>query len=159
MRRPRGRAAGRAAGRADESGSAVVEFIWLGLLLLVPLLWIVISVFEVQRGAFAVSGAARAAGRAYVLAADDGQGEQRARAAARLALADQGLAEDFDLRVSCTPYPQDCHAGTSVVTVVVASRVNLPLLPSALGGSSPSFALDATHTLPVGRFQERHEQR
>ena len=41
---------------------------WLDLLLLVPLLWIVLSVFEVQRGAFAVSGAARAAGRAYALA-------------------------------------------------------------------------------------------
>ena len=39
--------------RRDERGSALVELTWLGLLLLVPLLWIVLSVFEVQRGAFA----------------------------------------------------------------------------------------------------------
>ncbi len=50
--------------RRGEDGSALVELVWLGILLLVPLLWIVVSVFEVQRGAFAVSGAARAAGRA-----------------------------------------------------------------------------------------------
>ena len=36
------------AGR-DERGSALVELTWLGVLLLVPLLWIVLSVFEVQR--------------------------------------------------------------------------------------------------------------
>lgn len=139
----------------SERGSALVEFTWLGVLLLVPLLWIVLSVFEVQRGAFAVSAAARAAGRAYVLADTDALGEQRARAAARLALADQGLeSAPLTLDVSCSPYPRSCHAGTSVVTVRVASRVSLPWLPAALGGGSPSFALDASHTVPVGQFQE-----
>ena len=55
----------------DESGSALVEFTWLAILLLVPLVWIVISVFQVQQGAFAVSAAARAAGRARVVAGQD----------------------------------------------------------------------------------------
>jgi hypothetical protein len=56
--------------------------------------------------------------------------------------------------ITCTPYPHDCHSGTSVITVRVASRVDLPLLPSFLGGDAPSFALDATHTVPIGQFQE-----
>ncbi len=56
-----------------------------------PILWIVLSVFEVQRGAFAASAAARSAGRAYALAPTDAEGERRARAVARQALADQGL--------------------------------------------------------------------
>ena len=77
--------------RRDECGSALVELTWLGILLLVPVLWIVLSVFEVQKGAFATSGAARAAGRAYALAPDDATGRSRAEAAARLALADQGV--------------------------------------------------------------------
>ena len=63
-------------------GSALVELTWLGILLLVPMLWIVLSVFEVQRGAFGVSAAARAAGRAYALAPDDATGVGRAREAA-----------------------------------------------------------------------------
>jgi hypothetical protein len=53
-----------------------------------------------------------------------------------------------------TPYPGDCHQGTSVITVSVHSRVILPLMPSALGGNRPSFALDASQTVPIGQFQE-----
>jgi Flp pilus assembly protein TadG len=141
--------------RRDERGSALVELSWLGILLLVPMLWIVVSVFEVQRGAFAVSAAARSAGRAYALAPSDAEGRQRAQAVVRQALDDQGLAgTPFTLAVACTPYPHDCHAGTSVITVRVGSRVDLPLMPSVLGGGAPSFALDATHTVPIGQFQE-----
>ena len=110
--RPRGRGARREPRRRGEDGSALVELTWLGILLLVPLLWIVLSVFEVQRGAFAVSGAARAAGRAYALAPTDAVGQARAEAAARQALADQGFdgqALTFDDHLP--PYPGDCHSG------------------------------------------------
>lgn len=141
--------------RLHEQGSALVELCWLGILLLVPVLWIVLSVFEVQRGAFAVSAAARAAGRAYALAPDDGTGRARAEAAAHQALADQGIGTaPLRLSVTCRPVPSNCHAGTSVVTVRISSRVDLPLLPDALGGGSPGFALDASHTVPIGQFQE-----
>ena len=141
--------------RRDEGGSALVELTWLGILLLVPMLWIIVSVFEVQRGAFAVSGAARAAGRAYALAPTDAEGTQRARAAAAQALADQGVhGVPVDVRITCTPYPHDCHSGTSVITVVVTSSVDLPFLPTVLGGNAPSFALDATHSVPIGQYQE-----
>jgi Flp pilus assembly protein TadG len=141
--------------RRDERGSALVEVSWLGILLVLPVLWIVMSVFEVQRGAFAVSAAARAAARAYALAPDDASGLTRARTAARLALDDQGVYEVTpDVHVSCTPYPGDCHQGTSVITVSIHSRVVLPMMPSVLGSSRPSFALDATQTVPIGQFQE-----
>ena len=53
MTRPRG-----------EAGSALVEVTWLSILLLVPLVYVVLAVFEVQRAAFAVDAATRAAGRA-----------------------------------------------------------------------------------------------
>lgn len=141
--------------RHGQQGSASIELIWVGLLLLVPLVWIVVSVFEVQRGSFGVTAAARAAGRAYALAPDDATGRQRAEAVARQALADQGLGDaPLKIRITCTPYPHDCHAGTSVITVRVASSVVLPLLPDALGVGQPRFSLDATHTVPVGRYRE-----
>ena len=57
------------------------------------MVWIVLSVFEVQRGAFGVTAAARAAGRAYALAPDDAAGKQQATAAAAVAMADQGLGD------------------------------------------------------------------
>jgi len=141
--------------RLDQRGSALVEVSWLGILLVLPVLWIVLSVFEVQRGAFAVSAAARSAARAYALAPDDASGLTRARTAARVALDDQGVhGVTPDVLVTCTPYPGDCHQGTSVITVSVHSRVVLPLMPSALGSNRPSFALDATQTVPIGQFQE-----
>jgi hypothetical protein len=140
--------------RRTEQGSALVELTWLGVLLLVPLLWIVLSVFEVQRGAFAVSGAARAAGRAYALAPSDELGQARAQAAARQVLADQGVDDQpLGLVVTCAP-AGDCHAAGAVVTVDLHSRVDLPLLPDVLGGGAPSFALNASHTVPVGQFRD-----
>ena len=44
--------------KRDESGSALVEVVWLGILLMVPLVYVMLSVFDVQRGAFGVSAAA-----------------------------------------------------------------------------------------------------
>ncbi|HEX6148169.1 hypothetical protein [Nocardioides sp.] len=136
----------------SEDGSAVVELVWLGLLLLVPLLWIVLSVFEVQRGAFAVTSAARSAARAYALAGSEAAGQVQARAAIRQALDDQGGEErDFRFTVSCSG---PCHEAGSVITVRVWHGVELPLLPAVLGGDAPSFRLDATHTVPIGRFRD-----
>jgi len=138
----------------NEQGSALVELTWLGLLLLVPLLWIVLSVFEVQRGAFAVSGAARAAGRAYALAPSDAVGDARARAAARQVLVDHGIGDQpLGMSVSCAP-AGDCHAPGATITVDLRSRVDLPLLPDVLGGGAPSFALSSSHTVPVGQFRD-----
>lgn len=141
--------------KRDEQGSAVVEMAWLSILLLVPLMWIVLSVFEVQSGAFGTSAAARAAGRAYALAPNHAEGERRAEQAARQALADQGHDDaPLKIEVTCTPYPQQCHSGTSVITVRVFSRVDLPFLPDVFGLGEPTFALDASHTVPIGQYQE-----
>ncbi|MGH3348343.1 MAG: (2Fe-2S) ferredoxin domain-containing protein [Nocardioides sp.] len=136
----------------SEDGSALVEVVWLGILLLVPLLWIVLSVFEVQRGAFAVTSAARSAARAYALAETDAAGREQARAAIRQALADQGGDDrDFRFTVSCRG---PCRDAGSVITVRVWHGVDLPLLPAVLGGDAPSFRLDSTHTVPIGRFRD-----
>lgn len=139
----------------DQRGSGLVEVVWMSIILLLPLLWIVLSVFEVQRGSFGVSGAARAAARAYALAPNDVAGERRAEAVARQALADQGLTDvPVRVTVTCTPYPRSCHSGTSVITVRVDSALTLPLLPDVLGGGAPTFRLSADHSVPIGRYQE-----
>lgn len=143
----------RRAGR-QERGSALVEVTWIALILLLPLLWIVVSVFWVQKGAFATSAAARVAARAYALAPDDALGRMRAEAAARQALHDQGVPGAAGVHISCTPYPHDCHSGTSVITVRIDAAVALPLLPDILGSGAPRFALHSRQTVPIGQFQE-----
>lgn len=154
-------AAGRAGGD-DQRGSAIIELTWLGILLLVPVVYIVIAVFDVQRGAFAATAAARTAARAYALAPDHESGHRAAVAAAELAYADQGIDEPVDVRVTCrAPGPSGgdrtgssaCRLPGSVITVEVSSALVLPLVPDALGGGRPTFALDAVHSVPYGQFR------
>ena len=49
-----------------EDGSASLEFITAGMLLLLPLVYLVLTMAAIQAGAFAVEGAARQAARVYV---------------------------------------------------------------------------------------------
>lgn len=138
-----------------QRGSALVEGTWLSLLLLVPLLYVVLAVFEVQRSAFGVSAAARAAGRAYATAPDEESGLARAEVAAHLALRDQGVDEDrLDLRVTCRPEPRDCLSPGAVIEVGLSFPVELPLMPSALGDDTPSIRVSTVHRVPYGSFRE-----
>jgi Flp pilus assembly protein TadG len=94
----------------DDAGTATIEFVGVSLLLLLPLLYLLVSVFTVQRAAFSVTQAAREAGRAYSTAPSSAVGQQRADYAARLALRDQGVAERTS--VGYAPEGADCR-GTS----------------------------------------------
>lgn len=137
----------------DEQGTAIVEFVWLGLLLLVPLLYVLLTVFDTQRTAYAASAAARSATRAFVTSPDQETGRARAMAAARLAFDDQGL-RGARLRITCRPDPAACLTPGSVVVATVRTRVALPLVPDALGGNTPSIAVHARHESPYGEFRE-----
>lgn len=138
----------------NERGSALVEFTWLGILLLVPLVYVVLSVFAVQRGAYAVSTASRSAARAYSLAPSEAEGLARAKASVHIALADQGLdSQGFDLVITCTP-AGSCLRPGATITVRLTTKVALPLLPDSLGGNTPSFRLDSTQQVPYGTYLE-----
>lgn len=139
----------------DERGTAIVEFVWLAILLLVPLLYILLAVFETQRASYAASAAARSASRAFVTSPDQTTAYSRAEAAARLAFGDQGIdAADFTLSISCRPEPRRCLTPGSVVSAEVRSAADLPLMPSALGGNTPRIAVEAVHRSPYGTFRE-----
>lgn len=135
-----------------DDGTALIEFIWLGLLLLVPLVYLMVAASGVQRAAYGVSAASRAAGRAFVLAPDVSVARERAERAARTALSDQGIAADVaDVDIECIP---TCLAPGSTVTVVVSVRQELPLAPDVLGGATPAVTVDSTHVEPYGTFRE-----
>jgi hypothetical protein len=119
----------RPAGRPDE-GSAVVEFVTLGLLILLPLVYLVLTLGRLQAGAYAVDGAAREAARAFTTAPDDVTGRARALAAVRLGLRDEGF--DIDpataLTVACSATP--CLTPQGRVAAEVAVEVVLPGIPA-----------------------------
>ncbi len=136
--------------RRDEEGTALVEVTWLAVLLLVPLVYVVLAVYDVQRASFAATTAARSAGRAFVLAPDVVSGQARARAAVQVAVRDQGL-ETATTSLSCQP---SCLTPGSVVDVRVSSQVRLPFLPAVLGDQAPSIRVSAAQRVPYGSFRQ-----
>jgi Flp pilus assembly protein TadG len=54
----------------EDSGNAIVEFVYLAVLLMVPLVYLLLTIFRVQGAAYALSSATREAGRVYVLSDD-----------------------------------------------------------------------------------------
>ena len=81
-----------------DAGNALIEFVFVAVLILIPLVYFVVAVASVQRSGVAVTHAAREAGRAFATADSTGQGVERAEVAVRLALADQGLSDDANVR-------------------------------------------------------------
>jgi hypothetical protein len=140
--------------RADDEGSASLEFITVGLILLVPLVYLVLAMASIQAGALAAEGAARQAARVFVQAGSVATAHTSAGRAVEFALADHGLRDAASgVAVSCRPQPGDCLTRQGFVTVTVDLRIPLPLLPPAIIGDLPlSVPLQATATQQVSRF-------
>lgn len=141
--------------RRDERGSALVEFTWLALLVMIPLVYVVIALLTVQRHAFGATEAARAAGRAYVLAPDVATARERALDAASIALGDQHVRlEPDDVEIICRPTPQSCLRPGSSVEVRIHLRVGLPYVPTIYGDPPAAISIDASHRETYGVYRE-----
>jgi Flp pilus assembly protein TadG len=138
----------------DERGTALIEFVWLALLLLIPLVYVVLEVFDAQRTSYAAAAAARSAGRAFATAPDAASAYARAHEAVRLAFADQGVEEPVRLTIRCRPDPQHCLSPGSVITAEVHTTARLPLMPAVLGSSTPRIRVESVHSAPYGTFRE-----
>ena len=136
----------------DERGSAVVEFVVLAVLMLIPLAYLVMMLARVQAGSYAVSQAAREAGRAYVTAEAGDQAAGRAEAAARIAFLDHSFEESGRLSIGCDGIP--CLRPDGRVETTASVRVPLPLVPSFVRDVIPlSVPVTASHLSTVDRFR------
>jgi hypothetical protein len=114
-----------------------VEFEFVALVVLVPLVHVVAGFSAVQCGVFASTAAAREAGRAIGTAPDVATGMARAQDAARIAVADQSV-DATDVRLAYAAAGVSCDgAGGYTPTlapgeefsVCVTVTVRIPLLP------------------------------
>ena len=135
-------------GHGGETGSAVVEFVFLGTLLLVPMIYFVIAVSQVQAASFAVVNAADQAAKVYAGSEEATAGGQAAHQAALFAAGDFGIGPDqLDLNISCGNGA--CLEAGSSVTAEVSISVPLPLL----SGTGLSMAtVNSSATQIVERF-------
>jgi hypothetical protein len=156
-------AAGAAGGLGGvERGAAVVELLVVFLTLLLPLVYVMVVMADVQRALLATSSAAREAGRVYVTGSDRADAERRAGVAYREVLATYGVAAGdpgagMRLQVGCpTGVGSGCAGGFgpgTEVRVVVTYRVPVARVPflGAVGG--PGLTVGATHHTRVDRYR------
>ena len=121
----------------EERGSALVEFVFIALVVFVPLVYLVAGFSAVQRGVFASTAAAREAGRALGEAPDMATGQARAERAVQLAVQDQSV-DATDVQLAYAPPGAGCAAAGSYqptltpgekFSVCVTVTVRIPLLP------------------------------
>lgn len=126
---------------AGDEGSASIEFLTVGMLLTVPLVYLVLAMAQLQAATLATEGAARQAARMVATADSHGAGLAAADAAIVVALADLGL-EPTAIDVACGPTPSDCTTRGGTVQVAVEVTVPLPLVP-------PVLDLDVGLSVPI----------
>jgi hypothetical protein len=153
--------AGRGVGEG-ERGAAVVELVVVFLTLVVPLVYAMVVMADVQRALLATSGAAREAGRVYVTGSDRRDAERRAGLAYREVLATYGMRvgdprADLRLRAGCPAGAgSGCVGGFgpgAEVEVVVTYRVPVARLPFLGALAAPGVTVGATHHTRVDRYR------
>ena len=139
------------AGQHSQDGSAVVEFIFLAALLMVPVVYLILTVGQVQGGAYAVVGASDQAAKVFVLHSDLSQAQQAAEQAVNMAIEDMGFDPDnAQLTISCDG---GCFTAGSTVRTYVKLRVELPVVGAVPGVNATAATVDSTSTQKVGRFK------
>lgn len=127
----------------DDAGSAALEFIVAGLVLLVPLVYLVVALGMIQGHALGAETAARHAARAVSTASGPAAADARMRAVVTQVAGEYGVDPDqVTAELSCLGTAPECPMAGATVAVTVQVVVPLPLVPPVLG-------LDRIAAVPV----------
>ncbi|WP_261167287.1 hypothetical protein [Microbacterium sp. Marseille-Q6965] len=134
------------------------ELITVGLLMLVPLVYLVVAAGQVQNHALGAEAAARCTARA-ITQASEGDPAATAEATLRSIAGEYGMdLGRTDVSVECVPAAAGCPAAGATVLVTVRSGVGLPLVPSILGVDRIAVVpVEATSGQKVSRFWGRDD--
>lgn len=127
----------------NDDGSAALEFITVGVLLLVPLVYLVIALGSIQEQVLGAEAAARHTARAIGQATDYAAASSRSETVLAGVVDEYGMnPETVRVDVSCRPAVVRCPAAGATVIVTVSTNVSLPLVP-------PLFGLERAAAIPV----------
>ena len=138
---------------ASDSGSAMLEFIVVGVAIIMPLVYLAIAVMTLHAGSFAAHAAAREAARGFIASGSVAEGNSLAIALMQQAFADHGVEAAIPtLVITCTGGP--CLSPGSQVNANISSTVPLPLIPHWGEAAPLSFPVEASVTLMVDQFRQ-----
>ena len=137
-----------------ERGSAALEFILVGLILLVPLVYLVVSLGLIQGQMLGAEAGARHIARTVSQAADAASARTAAEGVLASVVDEYGLdASMVDLRMECVPATTSCPQAGATVVVTMRTSVALPLIPPVLGiDRLASIPIEASSAQKVSRF-------
>lgn len=142
-----------------DAGRALIEVVFLAVLVLIPVVYILIALLRIQAATLAVNQAARDAGRALDAAPSVADGIDRAQAMARVALHDQNVPEE-ELTVTFVAAGAGCDAAPvapslragDVYDICVRAVIGIPGVPTVITGSKNTVT--GVYTLHVGELRE-----
>ncbi|WP_137845131.1 TadE family protein [Microbacterium sp. 2FI] len=126
-----------------ERGSAALEFLVVGMLLLVPLVYLIVTLGLIQGGALGVEAGARHVARAVATAVDADEARDRADLVVASVVREYGLdGSRTTVETRCRPAGATCPRAGATLVVTLRTTVALPLVPPVLG-------LDRLASIPV----------
>lgn len=137
-----------------ERGSSLIETMLLGLLLLIPLVWVLGVLADLQRGALASTAAAREAGSDAARSHDASSADRAVLGAVRQAFVDHGLAPS-EAKVRWSSDPGLPRGGR--VEVRVSYEVTVLQMPFLGRVAGPSIEVDASHVARIDPYRSRDE--
>ncbi|MDK8434746.1 MULTISPECIES: hypothetical protein [unclassified Brevibacterium] len=128
---------------APDSGTAVIEFIFASIVLLIPVVYLMLAISQLQAASYATTSTAISASR--IAARDADPSERRAHEVATMHFSDFGLKDvPISIAYSCAG---PCGRAGSLVTARVETKVSLPGFPLLFGANrSPHITLRASHS-------------
>ncbi|MGH2753674.1 MAG: hypothetical protein ACRDLB_04510 [Actinomycetota bacterium] len=132
-------------------GFALIETIVLGFVMLIPLMWLLGVLSDLQRGALAASAAAREAGAGAARAADPAEMDSVVATAVADAFRDHGL----DPRRADVEVDLGGSARGAAVEVVVRYDVTVLQAPFIGPVGGPSIQVSAAHVARIDPYASR----
>ncbi|MCD5315400.1 pilus assembly protein [Kineosporia babensis] len=132
----------------------MIEFVALGLLLMLPVAYLVLVLGRIQAASFAANGAAREGARAFAAADSDAEAQRHLAITTELALRDHHFADEAgEVAISCTASP--CLTPGERVTVEVQIAARFPWLPAGFADAlNARVVVSASQAEVVDEFRE-----
>lgn len=138
--------------RRRESGQALVESILLGLVLLVPIVWMLMVLADVHRAALASTAAVREAGFDASRSTDNGTADRAVDTAIQLALDNHGLHAEHAVVRWTAPEGLKRGATIEVQLAYPVAVVRMPFLENAGG---PAIWVRSVHRARIDPYSSR----
>ncbi|MFF7293501.1 TadE family protein [Microbacterium sp. NPDC008134] len=140
----------------NDDGSAALEFITVGVILLVPFAYLVIVLGAIQEQSLGAEAAARHIARTIALSTDQESAAIAADAVLTGVVDEYGMAAEVtDVALACVPEGAECPAGGATLRVTVTTVVRMPFVPEMLSlEETLAVPLEAVAVQKIGRGWE-----